>query len=71
MAEKEEIELLISPEGDIKFHMKGIKGPGCAKTARELAADVGEITEMTPTSEYYQNSVVKSSVQSTGRKENP
>jgi hypothetical protein len=62
MAEKEEIEILISPEGDIKFHMKGIVGPACKDTAKALAAEIGEIKEFIPTSDYYRKDVVKSNL---------
>jgi len=54
MAEKEEIEILISPDGHLQFHIKGIKGPGCVDIAKSLAKECGRIKEITYTSEYYQ-----------------
>ncbi|HDD64571.1 MAG TPA: DUF2997 domain-containing protein [Firmicutes bacterium] len=54
MAEKEEIEILISDDGHLKFHIRGIKGPRCVDIAKSLANECGRIKEITYTSEYYQ-----------------
>ncbi len=55
MAGKHEIELFISEDGELKVHIKGVKGPGCLKTLEEIADQVGQITEKSLTAEYYES----------------
>ncbi len=54
MAQQHEIEFFISEEGELKVHVKGIKGPGCIKTLESLAGKIGKEKERTLTSEYYE-----------------
>lgn len=54
MARKEEIEILISEDGYIKFHIKGIKGPKCKDIARAMGKPLGELKDINLTSEYYE-----------------
>jgi hypothetical protein len=56
MAHKHEVEIIISDTGEIKFHIKGIKGPKCMDIAKIL----GETKEATPTSEYYEQEKTES-----------
>jgi hypothetical protein len=55
MAGKQEIELFISEDGELKVHIKGIKGPGCTKVLDSLAKELGTVKEQQPTSEYYES----------------
>ncbi len=55
MAGKQEIELFISEDGELKVHIKGVKGPGCLKTLDALAKEIGIIKEKKLTSEYYES----------------
>lgn len=57
MAASHEIEVFISDTGELKIHIKGIKGPGCLKTLDTLAKDTGKIKDKKLTSEYYEKSV--------------
>lgn len=61
MARKEEIEILISEEGYIKFHIQGIKGAKCLDTAKSIEKALGELKDMQLTSEYYEKEAVKAS----------
>lgn len=54
MAEKQEIEVFISEEGEVKFHIKGIKGNKCVDIAKDMGKNLGEIKDLTLTSEYYE-----------------
>lgn len=59
MALKREIELYISEDGELKVHIKGIKGPGCLKLIDSLAGKLGVLKEKSTTSEYYESEEVK------------
>ena len=49
-----DIELEISKTGEVKVHIKGVKGKGCLKYAEFLAQLVGEVKSQQLTSEYYE-----------------
>ncbi|HAH19287.1 MAG: hypothetical protein A2Y00_06965 [Omnitrophica WOR_2 bacterium GWF2_43_52] len=55
MAGKQEIELFISDDGELKVHIKGMKGPGCLKVLETLAKEIGSEKGRTLTSEYYES----------------
>jgi len=60
MAEKQEIEIYISEDGEVKFHIKGIKGVRCEDVARSLEKSLGKIKDFNRTSEYYDTDTTKS-----------
>ncbi|MBM3249543.1 MAG: DUF2997 domain-containing protein [Candidatus Omnitrophica bacterium] len=53
MAGKQEVEIFISDDGELKVHIRGIKGPSCVDVLEKLAGD-GEIKEKVLSSEYYE-----------------
>ena len=55
MAGKQEIELFISDDGELKVHIKGMKGQGCLKVLETLAKEIGSEKGRTLTSEYYES----------------
>lgn len=55
MPGKHEIELFISDDGEIKVHIKGMKGAACVKILDSLVKDVGTEKERQLTSEYYES----------------
>ncbi len=57
MADKQEIELFISEEGELKLHIKGIPGPACLKTLDDIVHAVGIEKERKLTDEYYQTKI--------------
>ncbi|MBN3041152.1 MAG: DUF2997 domain-containing protein [Candidatus Omnitrophica bacterium] len=59
MTSKQEIEILISEEGDIKFHIKGIKGAKCLELVKVLEKKFGKVKDLTLTSEYYEKEDLK------------
>ena len=64
MAQKVELEVEISPDGEVSFTVKGLKGHGCMDLAKQLEEALGEVQEQTRTPEYYETQQV---VQTTKR----
>ena len=54
MATKQEMEIIITPDGQVKLEVKGLKGPGCLLEVKKLADALGEVREQEFTSEYYE-----------------
>jgi hypothetical protein len=54
MARKEEIEFFISEDGQIQFHIKGVKGNKCVDVAKALAGEQGKVKDLKFSSEYYE-----------------
>ena len=54
MANAHEIELFISDDGELKVHIKGMKGPGCLKVLDSMARQIGPEQSRTLTPEYYE-----------------
>lgn len=55
MASKQEVELFISEEGELKVHIKGIKGAGCFKVLEQISKEIGILKEKETSSEYYES----------------
>ncbi|MHC4646229.1 MAG: DUF2997 domain-containing protein [Planctomycetota bacterium] len=53
MAEHE-VEIVISKDGEVKVHIKGVKGKGCMEYAKWLTRIVGRVKDQKVTSEYYE-----------------
>jgi hypothetical protein len=53
MPSKHEIELFISDDGELKVHIKGMKGPGCLNILDALVKEVGIEKSRQLTGEYY------------------
>jgi len=52
---KQEIEIAISPAGEVSFTVKGIKGASCIEETKFLEQALGgEILVREPTQEYYE-----------------
>ena len=48
-----EVEIVIAKNGEVKVHVKGVKGKGCLEYAKWLAEIVGKVKNQQNTSEYY------------------
>ena len=57
MAERQEVEISISPSGEVKAHITGIKGQGCLKLVQALERELGMMKDQRLTSEYYEPDV--------------
>jgi len=49
-----DVEITISKSGEVKVHVKGVKGKGCMEYAEWLAEIVGKMKDKELTSEYYE-----------------
>jgi hypothetical protein len=49
-----EVEISISKTGDVKVHVKGVKGKGCLEYAKWLTEIIGRVKKQQLTSEYYE-----------------
>ncbi len=65
MPNSHEIELFISEDGEIKVHIKGMKGPGCLKVMDSLAKEVGELKNKELTGEYYEKPLTQNNTNNT------
>ena len=56
MSELQEIEVVIAPNGEIKIHIHGVKGPKCEAITKEMEELLGgEVLERIQTDEYFQS----------------
>ena len=49
-----EVEITISKTGEVKVHVKGVKGKGCLEYAKWLSSIIGRVKDQKFTSEYYE-----------------
>ncbi len=54
MAEKIEIELLFTPDGEVRLETRGLKGKTCLAETESLERALGTVKDRQKTSEYYQ-----------------
>ena len=55
MAQKQEIEITISPSGEVQMKVIGMAGKGCLEATKELEDALGLVVSREKTSEFYQN----------------
>jgi hypothetical protein len=54
---KQDIEITISPKGEVSFTIKGVKGPSCMDETKFLEQALGgAVSEQVKTGEYYEQS---------------
>jgi len=54
VADKIEIELVFTPEGEVRLQTRGLKGRTCLAETESLEKALGTVKERERTSEYYQ-----------------
>jgi hypothetical protein len=54
---QQDVEITISKTGEVKVHVKGVKGKGCLDYVKWLQQVVGKVKSQTLTSEYYEPDV--------------
>ncbi|MFM7204873.1 MAG: DUF2997 domain-containing protein [Myxococcota bacterium] len=54
MALKNEIEVVIRPDGSVTFEVKCAKGPSCMDLTRAIEESLGEVIERERTPDFYQ-----------------
>jgi hypothetical protein len=52
--EQHDVEIVISKTGEVKVHVKGVKGKGCLEYAKFFTKIVGKVRDQQNTSEYYE-----------------
>jgi hypothetical protein len=52
-----DVEITISKTGEVKVHVKGVKGKACLEYVKWLQQVVGKVKSQTLTSEYYEPDV--------------
>jgi hypothetical protein len=54
VADRIEIELLFTPDGEVRLQTRGLKGKDCLTETEALEKALGTVTERQKTSEFYQ-----------------
>jgi hypothetical protein len=54
VADKIEIELVFTPQGEVRLETRGLKGKTCLTETEALEKALGTLKDRTRTSEYYQ-----------------
>ena len=52
--EMQEMEIAISPTGEVKIQVKGVAGDACLDLTKSLEQQLGTVEERQLTSEYYE-----------------
>lgn len=52
--ESQEMEITISPTGEVQIQVKGVAGPQCLDLTKGLEQGLGTVEERKLTSEYYE-----------------
>jgi len=54
----EELEIFITPEGEVKYEVRGVKGRRCLDITKDLELDLGgQVAERVETSEMFEQEV--------------
>jgi hypothetical protein len=56
MAVKKELIIEIAPDGSLRIKTEGFKGAECEEELKPIEKALGQVTERTRTSEFYQQS---------------
>jgi hypothetical protein len=54
MAEKHDMEIIITPDGQVKMEIKGMKGPACVPAIQKVAEKLGRVDTQNLKPEYYE-----------------
>lgn len=52
--ESQEMEITISPTGEVKIQVKGVHGAGCLDLTKDLETQLGAVEDRQLTAEYYE-----------------
>ena len=61
----ETLEFIIYPDGRVQEKVTGIVGASCAEVTAAIEAQLGQVLEQAPTSEYFSQTVHQSSFATT------
>lgn len=51
---KKEIEIIVTPDGEVRVTVKGVKGKSCVDFTKWLEEGLGDVAERKLTSEFYE-----------------
>ena len=54
---KQELEIVISPTGDVQINVQGAKGQPCLELTKPLEEALGDVVQRTLKPEYYQSGI--------------
>lgn len=54
---KQELEIVISPTGDVQISVSGMKGNKCVDLTKSLEESLGHVVQRTLKPEYYESTV--------------
>ena len=60
MADQLEIQVTISPSGEVTLETRGLKGTACLAETKGLEEKLGRVTARTKTAEYWQQTATTS-----------
>jgi len=63
MAARHDLEITISPTGEVEIAVKGVNGPQCVKITRDLEEALGLVSNREKTSEFYKEPEEQQTVQ--------
>lgn len=66
MAERHELQIEITPDGEVKITVKGASGEACLDLTRSIEEELGVVTDRVKTSEFYQNETTVTDVVKVG-----
>ncbi|NDJ54672.1 MAG: DUF2997 domain-containing protein [Chloroflexi bacterium] len=52
---KQEVEIIIKPDGTVEEQVIGVSGPDCEKLTRSIEDALGDVIERERTADYYDN----------------
>lgn len=55
MADEQEIDIKINTDGTVQIDMIGFKGEACDSVFKKLSRTIGEVTQNTKKSDYYES----------------
>jgi hypothetical protein len=66
VADKQELEITIDDEGNVKIKVLGGDGPGCLELTKEIEEALGVVVDRQRTSEFYEQKKVEGTVEQGG-----
>lgn len=54
MADKQEVEVVIAPDGKVSIRVRCVKGAECVELTRPIQEALGQVVEQRKTDEFYQ-----------------
>ncbi len=66
MADKQKMQITISPSGEVSIKVLCVPGPSCEAVSAELERSLGKVKSNERTAEYYEESITETETVSAG-----